>query len=146
MINEIERGANNAIDMMDSEAAKFVARFLKDNITDIVLIAATAASGGTGIAAFLSQMKLNRKYAKAIIKVVDAYRDGSHQGLTQRERMNKLTIAILEACFSLQIKPELSEKFTNALAPLLGETAAKFTVDKNLLLIQSIYDQNKNTK
>ncbi len=85
IVAELNLGAENAIGTLDSGTARFVARFLKDNAVDIVLLAAACATGGTALAPAISRLSTTLGVAGNIQQIQDKYRQLKREGATEGE-------------------------------------------------------------
>ncbi len=85
IVAELNLGSENAIKTMDSGTARFVARFLKDNAVDIVLLAAACATGGTALAPAISRLSTTLGVAGNIQQIQDKYRQLKREGATEEE-------------------------------------------------------------
>ncbi len=85
IVGELNLGAENAIGTLDSGTARFVARFLKDNAVDIVLLAAACATGGTALAPAISRLSTTLGVVGNIQQIQDKYRQLKREGATEGE-------------------------------------------------------------
>lgn len=140
-INEINKGAEDAISRMDSESAKFVARFLKNNTSDIIIIAAAFASGSTAAGAALNYLKKVRGYAMAYQSIKDTYDHTQGQGLSTSEIGSRMIIALIMARVSTHIEPKAKKLLVNNINKYLSEKMSKGVVDFGSITVKEGWHQ-----
>ncbi len=128
-INEINKGADDAIDMIDSEASKFIARFIKDNAADIVLISAAFATGGTAIAPALARLAGIYGSAQKIQQIQETYRELKAENMPPEQLARKMTEALISLGISDYVNSEIAGAFAKVITPYVGKTNANAGID-----------------
>ncbi len=138
IVAELNLGSENAIKTMDSGTARFVARFLKDNAVDIVLLAAACATGGTALAPAISRLSTTLGVAGSIQQIQDKYRQLKREGATEEEivaslarevaliKVNEFTTSIIGDGIQAGAKPVLGERGAKGLSELGAKGLASY--------------------
>ncbi len=142
-IDETNKGADDAIDMIDGEASKFIAGFMKENAADIVLIGAAFATGGTAIAPALAQLEGIYGTAQKIQQIQETYRELKAENLPPEQLARKMTEALISLGISDYVNSEIAGAFAKAITPYLGENIAENGVNLGFKIGQSWLDYNK---
>ncbi len=142
-INEINKGADDAINMIDGKATKFIARFIKKNAADIVLISAAFATGGTAIAPALAQLEGIYGTAQKIQQIQETYRELKAENLPPEQLARKMTEALISFGISDYVNSEIAGAFAKAITPYLGENIAENGTKFGILTIENILSNKK---
>ncbi len=128
-INAINKGADDAIDMIDEEVSKFIARFIKKNAADIVLIGAAFATGGTAITPALAQLKGIYGTAQKIQQIPETYRELKARNMPPEQLARKMTEALISLGISDYVNSEIAGAFAKAITPYVGKSKANAGID-----------------
>ncbi len=124
-INEINKGADDAIDMIDGDAAKFIAGFMKENAADIVLISAAFATGGTAIAPALARLEAIYGATQKVQQIQETCKKISAKGLPPQQLAQEIFIALTGFGISDYVNSEIAGAFAKAITTYVGENIAK---------------------
>ncbi len=127
-INEINKGADDAIDMIDGDAARFIAGFMKENAADIVLISAAFATGGTAIAPALARLEAIYGATQKVQKIQETCKKISAKGLPPQQLAQEIFIALTGFGISDYVNSEIAGAFAKAITPYVRENIAKQTI------------------
>ncbi len=144
IVAELNLGSENAIKTMDSGTARFVARFLKDNAVDIVLLAAACATGGTALAPAISRLSTTLGVAGNIQQIQDKYRQLKREGATDDE----LVFGVIGEIARMQVKEYGFSKGSDRVKPMLkkglGEKGGEAVTEIGISALNSGFNQYMN--
>ncbi len=124
-INEINKGADDAIAMIDGDAARFIAGFMKDNAADIVLISAAFATGGTAIAPALARLEAIYGSTQKVQQIQETCKKISSKGLPPQQLAQEIFIALTSFGISDYVDSATAKKLTTIMVPHFGKNIAE---------------------
>ncbi len=140
-INEINKGADDAIDMIDGDAARFIAGFMKENAADIVLISAAFATGGTAIAPALARLETIYGATQKVQKIQEICKKISAKSLPPQQLAQEISIVLIKFGIYDHVDSATAKKLTTTIASYVGETPAKTIIDSGKTIANSLKKQ-----